>query len=207
MRILILFSILLALILVGGCSYLPFIGNDEDQRQKLPVLEQESEITAANHAAGDSLVQLLQNKYPADRSILVSTFSNLDNLQESSSLGRLIPQQISTSLTRSGLELIDVRLREKTVLVQESHGEFALSRKIKDVAQDNQAYAVLAGTYSVLYNRIYVNAKILRSSDGMTIAATDYFLPFNAAALDPEGFAGQEARRLRFVPNVHTSLD
>ncbi|WP_291321795.1 FlgO family outer membrane protein [Desulfonatronospira sp.] len=159
-----------------------------------------------NHRAGYELQKMLVYTLPHEPTILLTTFVNLDNLGETSSLGRIVPQQIGTSLTRCGFEVVDVRLRTDSLLVREQQGEFALSRKIQDIARDNQANYVLAGTYSVLYNSILVNAKVLRSTDGLTVAATDYYLPYQAAALDPAGFSGEHAAGGKFTPNVHTGF-
>ncbi|MFW6216596.1 MAG: FlgO family outer membrane protein, partial [Desulfohalobiaceae bacterium] len=157
--------------------------------------------------AGNELGQLLAKGQPAEGPILLATFVNLDNLEESSSLGRIIPQQIGTELANHGFEVLDIRLRTDTVQVKASQGEFALSRKLQAIAQEQETYAVLVGTYSVLYEQVYVNAKILKGSNKMTLAATDYFLPYEPEILHPEGFAGQNTdNRLNIQPNVRTSL-
>ena len=190
----------LILSIAAGCA---LQGQNKDLR-KIP--EKQAEIIHENHGAGYELHNMLTASLPQETTILLTTFVNLDNLDETSSLGRIVPHHIATALTTCGHEIVDIRLRRDTLLVRQKQGEFGLSREIKEIARDNQANYVLAGTYSVLYNRILVNAKVLRSTDGLTVAATDYYLPYDSTVLDPSGFSGEQAAGTRFTPNVRTGF-
>ncbi len=195
----------ICLIVTVGCSSGYRIEQLGGSGKNIPVSQRE--IINSNYEAGTSLLALLAGKHPEDSPLLLTTFVNLDNLEETSTLGRIIPQQIGTRLTQCGYEIVDIRLREDSLLVKQNQGEFVLSRKIMEIAGDKQAHSVLVGTYSVVYNHIYVNAKILRSADGLTMAAADYTLPYNLRALSPEGFSGSGSGQHKFTPNVHTRLD
>lgn len=165
------------------------------------------EIINANYRAGDELLNILAERQARDSGIILTTFVNLDNLSETSALGRIIPQQMATRLIQGGHEIVDLRLRRETLLIKEHEGEFALSRKIEDIARDKQARWILVGTYSVVYDQVYVNAKILQVADGVTMAAADYSLPYDRKALRP-GTNGDKADDKDIPePNVYTTLD
>lgn len=195
----------LYLIITIGCSSGYRMEQLGGSGKNIPVSQ--AEIISSNYEAGTSLLTLLAGEHLEDSPLLLTTFVNLDDLEETSTLGRIIPQQIGTRLTQYGYEVVDIRLREDSLLVKQNQGEFVLSRKIMEIARDKQARSVLVGTYSVVYNQIYVNAKILRSADGLTMAATDYTLPYDLKALDPNGFSGSGSGQHKFTPNVYTSLD
>ncbi len=203
-RFLMSYMLILCLVILTGCSR-SGSGQNWGTGKKIPAPR--IEIINSNYDAGSDLLMVLAGRLPEDSPLLLTTFVNLDNLQESSSLGRIIPQQIGTRLTQCGYEVMDVRLRSDSLLVKQYQGEFALSRKIMEIARDNQAHSVLVGTYSVVYNQIYVNAKILRSADGLTMAATDYTLPYDLRVLRPEGFSGADPGSHFFTPNIYTSLE
>ncbi len=192
-------------ILTAGCASLSTSGKNFEPRKKTPVCM--AGIMEANQQAGMELLTQLDERHPYDLPLLLTTFVNLDNLEETSSLGRIIPQQMGTGLTRHGYQVVDVRLRKDTLLVSENRGELALSRRIEEIAGDEQTYSVLTGTYSVAYGQVFVNAKVLRSSDKVTLAAVDYALPLDLSALDPAGFSGADLDRPRLTPNVQTSLN
>ena len=203
-RIMIAHMLFICLLILTGCSGSGF-GQGLWTGKKIPAPR--VEIINSNYNAGSDLLMVLAGRHPVDSPLLLTTFVNLDNLQETSSLGRIIPQQIGTRLTQCGFEVIDVRLRSESLLVRQNQGEFVLSRKIAEIARNNQAHSVLVGTYSVVYNQVYVNAKILRSADGLTMAATDYTLPYDPRVLNPAGFSGADQGNPLFIPNIHTSLE
>lgn len=201
--------VLLGLVILHAvsCSYLPQKEQGRQGRKNLPYAN--PTLIETNYQAGQILGNNLAEKHLAEEPegpILLASFVNLDNLEESSSLGRIIPQQIGSALSDCGFKLLDVRLRADSMRIEPSQGEFALSRELKVIAREQKAYGVLVGTYSKLYGQIYVNAKILKSSDKITLAATDYLLPYEPGLLDPKGFSGQEEAKKNIQPNVRTKL-
>ncbi|MFW6005499.1 MAG: FlgO family outer membrane protein [Desulfonatronovibrionaceae bacterium] len=198
------FFIYLGLFFTSGCSVMNgFIpAKDEDV-----FFQERGSMIRSSYQAGNDILSLLKNRIPEDGGILLTTFVNLDDLGETSTLGRTIPQQIGNRLIQCGYRVIDIRLRRGSLLVKEKEGEFALTRSIADLAGDNETYAILTGTYSVVYNRIHVNARVLKSTSGQALASIDYTLPYDLKALNPEGFSGARVGNQHFLPNVDTRLD
>lgn len=194
------FAVLILGLTIAGCSSIA--GMVPDRGQNIP--SRQAEIITPNYAAGTSLINIMAGRVPEDTRFLLTSFVNLDNLSETSTLGRIIPHQIGTRLTQCGYEVVDMRLRTESLLVREKEGEFALSRKLTELARDNKANAILVGTYSVVYNQVYVHTKVLRTADSLTLAAADYMLPYDLRALNPAGFSGADITLHHFTPNIST---
>lgn len=166
-----------ALLWLAGCS------RPQDQ---WIVHQPTSELIMVNYSVADTLYEALCATQPCELPLLMSSFVLLDNLDRTSPLGRIIAQQIGSRLSQHGMPMVDVRLRTQSLLVRKGQGEFALSRELEQINQDADAFAVLTGTYAVVYGRVYVTAMVLRSSDGAMLASLDYFLPMHRRSLYPD---------------------
>ncbi|MFW6415726.1 MAG: FlgO family outer membrane protein [Thermodesulfobacteriota bacterium] len=169
----ILIACLCILALVNfGCAYIPldFAGRDAHPGGGSRLIE-------LNYNAAEILSRELEKNRIEEDPMLISTFVNLDNVHSASSLGRLIPQQISSRLTQLGYNPLDVRLRDRDILIRERKGEIALSRRLEDLSLQQQGRTILVGTYSLFQSRMYVTVKVLRCRDSATLAAHDYVLP------------------------------
>jgi hypothetical protein len=145
------------------------------------------ELITVHYTVADTLFEALCKPEVCEMPLLMSSFVMLDDLDRTSHLGRIIPQQIGSRFAQHGMHMVDVRLRTQSLLVRKGHGEFALSRELDKINRDINAFAVLTGTYSVVYGRVYVTAMILRSTDGALLASLDYFLPVDRRGLRPGG--------------------
>lgn len=138
-------------------------------------------ILQGSYTAGDVLAAELEEKgFDPNGPVLSASFVNNDNLEASSSLGRLLSEQISSRLVQHGINVKEVKLRKSTLYVRHQEGEFMLSREIKNLGLDFDAQAALVGTYSVTPLRIFLTTKIVRTLDNTVIASHDYTLAQNA---------------------------
>lgn len=142
-----------------------------------PADYQSSAFTRANYMAIDTLMQSLSSVH-TNSSLLVATVSDIDRLQQSSRLGRLITEQISTRLTQTGYPVAELRLRE-SVAMHEGEGEFVLSRDVRALSKQHQAQLVIVGQYAAASTHIYLTLKAISPSDNRVVAATNYLLPLN----------------------------
>ncbi len=171
------------------------------------VHRQAPELITVHYTVADTLRDALHNTPELfEHPMLMSSFVHLDALEQTSSLGRIIPQQISSRLAQHGMHVVDVRLRTQSLLILKDHGEFALSRELDKINRDIHAYSILTGTYSVLYGRVYVTAMILRSSDGAVLTSLDYTLPVDRKALAADGFAGEVPLSGESLPDPHNGM-
>jgi TolB-like protein len=145
--------------------------------------QRQPRLIEAQYAVADALRADICGPEACEYPIMLASFVNLENLDESSPLGRIIPQQIGSRMVQQGMNVVDVRLRTNSLLIRRGEGEFALSRELEKIKRDVDAYAVLTGTYTVIYGQIYVTAMVLRSADGVKLASMDYVLPMDRKAL------------------------
>lgn len=135
-----------------------------------------SKFVQENYKAVDALVASLTRQLDNRIPLIVSTIVNIDELTESSRLGRTISEQIGTRLTNTGYQVVELKLRSN-IFVKRSEGELMLSREVSEVMRNHRAQAVVVGTYSVANNFVYVNLKVVSNFDNVVIAAHDYILP------------------------------
>jgi len=96
--------------------------------------------------------------------ILVTSFSNLDNLSETTSFGRLIAEQLMHELKVRGWGVVDLRLT-KSVIVNQT-GEFSLSRDLGRIRESFPAGNVLVGTYSRTTDGVLISARVIDVGTG-----------------------------------------
>ena len=110
--------------------------------------------------------QLDHNRDPEinAKPILVTSFSNLDNLTETTSFGRLIAEQLMHELKVRGWGVVDLRLT-KSVIVNQT-GEFSLSRDLGRIRESFPAGNVLVGTYSRTTDGVLISARVIDVTTG-----------------------------------------
>ena len=122
-------------------------------------------------AGGDGLEE--------DQRVLVSSFVNLNDLYKTSALGRVLGEQVISELQHAGIEVLDMR-KTPGLLVHQKLGEYGLSRDMEELPYIHEAHATVVGTYSEATGQLFVNARILRNSDGLVMAAASMILEKNA---------------------------
>ncbi len=162
------FALTLVVAMLNGCA-------DFDQFMARHNRPQDQDLVEKSYAAADAMLQQAPYLRETRQPILVGTFVNVNSLENSSSLGRIVAEQVGARLAQQGLSVKEMKLRDSIFMVREG-GEFALSRSVLDVSQAHDAAAVVAGTYAIGRNRVYVNARMIRAVDGVLLAAHDYSL-------------------------------
>lgn len=109
--------------------------------------------------------------------ILVASFVNIDNVQKSSTFGRVIAEQMASRLSQKGYKVIEMKMRSDSIFIQEQTGELMLSRELRQISHKHNAYAVLVGTYGASKYVVYLTAKLIRTKDNVILNAYDYSLP------------------------------
>ncbi|HUT02073.1 MAG TPA: FlgO family outer membrane protein [Phycisphaerae bacterium] len=107
------------------------------------------DLVAANYDGVDQMLRSARENLPANSKIMATTFVNVDDLKESSTAGRLLGGICSARLTQRGYNVINLNVRDKTVVIRPGEGEFLLSREMRELVRDQKAQAVLVGTYTV----------------------------------------------------------
>ena len=137
-----------------------------------------SSILESSYHAAESLGKGLQlRNYGTNRPILVASFVNIDDLNQSSTLGRIISEQVASRLAQQGFQIIETKLRQGSIFVQKGKGEFLLSRDLLNLSSNQGAQAVLVGTYAVSEHFIFISSRVVRTKDSSVISGYDYELP------------------------------
>jgi hypothetical protein len=185
--------VLLFCVFIGGCVQLPPF-YEVGSRTKTPPL------IPLSYKAGDHLHRQLSGSGVAGYPMLAASFVDSTNVENTNDLGRLLSEQVSSRLSQLGYSVTEVQLRSDELRVLPEGGVLALSRDVTRINTDVPAYSVLVGTYTVIERQIYVNAKVLRTGDGVALASSDFTLPYVRSKKIDQG--GSAARA-----SVETRLD
>ncbi len=148
--------------------------------RKMPTYEQAAAnpLIPANYAAASTLLDRLQGQLALDQPLIVATVVNIDALDSSSTLGRLISEQVSARFTLAGLRMIEMKFRNNVYMARDQ-GELMLTREIRDIANAHSAQAVIVGTYAQSSEMVFVNLKVIQPETNVALAAYDYVLPLD----------------------------
>ncbi len=142
--------------------------------QAKPILD--VDLIDSSYEAADRLMENLITDLDASKTLLVASFVDIDNVERSNTLGRMVSEQISSRISQHGFGVIEIKLREQ-LSVRPETGELLLSRDYTALRDGNDAQAVVVGSYALGQNKLYVNARIVRLNDNVVIAAHNYSLP------------------------------
>ena len=158
--------------LLAGCA-------TEANRTPEPTYETaaKSEFVATNYRVADSLIAQFGSGAEGGP-LIVATVVNIDALDPSSTLGRLISEQVSARFSQRGFSMVEMKFRSN-VYMKRGEGELILTREITEVARVNKAQAVILGSYGMSGAAVYVNMKIVQPGTNYVLAAYDYVLPSN----------------------------
>ncbi len=137
---------------------------------------QDVDIVALSYEAADRLMAQAGPSIDRSRTIVAASFANIDNLDDSSSFGRIVSQQLASRFTQKGYRVTEMLLRNN-IYIKEREGEFLLSRALKNISAQHNVQAVIVGTYAIAANNVYVVAKIVRATDSTVLSSHDYMLP------------------------------
>jgi len=137
-------------------------------------------LVSIGYDVADRLISNLKQPINSGDSIVVATFVNINNLNESSTFGRIIAEQIASRLSQKGYKVKEVKFRQDTIFMQEGEGEFLLSRDLRAISEKHDASAVVVGTYGEVYKEMYVSARIINPSNSLLVSSCDFGLPLES---------------------------
>lgn len=132
-------------------------------------------FVAANYRAADALALQLRGKLLDDKPLIMATLVNIDALEQTSMLGRLVSEQLSTRLAQGGMKMLEMKLRN-SVYLKRGQGELMLTREIGDVASAHNAQAVVVGSYAETREAVFINVKVIQPTTNLVLAGHDYVL-------------------------------
>ncbi len=148
----------------------PLIPAEEGTELGLRVRELVAELLATSR---ESVVGELQ--------VAVASFVNLEQLYETSGMGRYISEQMLHELQRAGVEVVDVRMMP-SMKISQGHGEYVLSRDMGELNYVHDVDAVVAGTYTVADGQIFLNVRLLTAGTGKILSSGSTVFEVDSAA-------------------------
>ncbi|MFB9867349.1 FlgO family outer membrane protein [Vreelandella sulfidaeris] len=162
-------TLAIVLLLLTGCSTL---GNANNTNA-----EPEPDLSALAHAAAEQM--MTSNPELARYSpMIAATFVSIDNLSQSSTLGRISSELMASALARQGMQVREVKMRD-SMFIEENVGELILSRQVQRLSAQHNARSILMGTYAQGQDYVYVSARVVRAGDAMVLGTADFRLPLN----------------------------
>lgn len=134
----------------------------------------QTDLIASSYQVTDALcLQLDQPEQRMNYPVVVASFVNIDNLEQSSTFGRAIAEYVGSRFSQNGFKVVELKLRD-TVYIKQNSGEFLLSREVKNLSTEHEVKALVVGTYSVAEDTVYVAAKVVDPIDATILATYDY---------------------------------
>lgn len=134
-----------------------------------------SAFIRANHQAADVLLEQMPS---SGNTMLIASLVNVDALDRSSTLGRLVSEQISGRFTQAGQRMVEMKFRGN-VYISQTQGELMLTREIHELAGTHNAQAVIVGSYGEGRDYVFINLKVIQPSTNVVLATHDYALPIS----------------------------
>ncbi|WP_293268047.1 FlgO family outer membrane protein [Neptunomonas sp.] len=157
-----------SILLLTGCA------SDKAAR----VVDEKVNLAEAVDKASAGLLRQSSKGLNKSRIVLATSFVNIDDLQQSSTFGRLLGDTIAGNMVGRGYNVVEVRLRN-SLSMQPRVGEYMLSRELQNVGTQHDAQAVLVGTYAIGGDYVYVNARLVSVMDSRVLSSNDFRLPLN----------------------------
>lgn len=162
-------AVLACPLLLAGCSF----GTQPEAPSYASITS--NTFVAANYRAADELLKQLSGKIVDGQPLIMATIVNIDSLDESSTLGRVVSEQVSTRLAQRGLKMLEMKLRSN-VYLKRNQGELMLTREIGEVAHNHNAQAVVVGSYAETSDTVFVNIKVIQPTNNFVLAGHDFVL-------------------------------
>ena len=162
----------------GNCAYRVQSGDCYEEKV------QDTDIMASSYLAADNLIDHANTQLTPNSRLLVTSIANIDHLEQSTPLGRLIGEQVSARLSQYGYTILEPKWRKGLNVIRET-GEFVLSRGWRSAKEIHQVDKIIAGTYTVAKDKVYVILKMLNDNNGQVVSSYGYSLPigYNTSAL------------------------
>lgn len=159
-----LYTLLMAVTLASGCAqFREFADAPMDKRPQAEVVKDKIKIIATE------INYRLRSFDPTEKTIAVTTFVDLDNLDAASSFGRFLAEELASEMHSLGYNVRELRQR-RSVEVVEQKGEFILSRRSEELMKSARIDAALTGTYMAVGDNVVVNARIIDLDSSMVIS-------------------------------------
>ncbi len=141
-----------------------------DTTKTLIPAEAGTELSLRVRELAAELLATSREPIPGELQLAVATFVSLDQLYETSAMGRYLSEQLLHELQRAGVDVIEVRMMP-SMKISQTHGEYVLSRDMGELNYVHEVDAVVAGTYTVANGQIFLNGRVLAVETGKILSS------------------------------------
>lgn len=141
-----------------------------------PGLRQGGDISSLVYLAAQTLADRAEG-LSRTRPVVVTTIASVDDLDSSSTFGRLASEMIANRMQQRGYVVREAAYTR--MLTANREGILTLSRNASDILRPINAQAVVAGTYAVAGRMIYLSLRLLNADNGQLLSSTDVAIPRN----------------------------
>ncbi len=106
-----------------------------------------------------------------------ASFVNLNDFEETSPLGRYMAEAMFYEFNNRGVATREYRTNGR-IHFNET-GEFALTHSLPDIRLEGSTMALLTGTFHRDKDAVFINARLIRASDGLVLRAGQLVLAMN----------------------------
>ncbi|HEB71966.1 MAG TPA: hypothetical protein ENI77_05040 [Nitrospirae bacterium] len=153
-----IFIAIVALFTLSACASGDMVSGaetgDEKKMSQMEALEEKILDVALE------LKQRVEQFDPGEKTVAVTSFVDLNDLDSSSSFGRFVAERLSMEMHDLGFNIRELRQR-KSIKFKRQEGEFGLTRQSADLMRKFQVDAALVGTYMVVGAEVVVNARLI----------------------------------------------
>jgi TolB-like protein len=158
----------------GGTMLIP----GAERENPVPYIEEAFELKLKARELAAQMLETQNNQALVGLVAVPSSFANLDNLAESTQLGRYFGEAMYYEFNQRGFPVREYRL-SGSIVMQDGTGELALTRNLPPAPAKQSWAALLVGTFQRDKAAVFINARLVRATDGMVLRTAQLVLPLN----------------------------
>jgi len=150
------------------------VNNRKESVESSPISSQNGNFNFRMEILAAQLDKNATRKEPSN-TYIVTSFTNLDKLSDTSALGRLISENLMHGLQMNKWQVLEARLTKGIDIT--SAGEFSLSRDVNKLKEEYKISGIVTGTYSVAEGNLTINARVIDVNTGIVISSAQTYIP------------------------------
>jgi hypothetical protein len=140
------------------------------------VQPEDVDLIPVSQKAAKDLLANTKKPLTKDKLIVVSSFVNVDNLQNTSAFGRIVSSQISTSFFNAGYRIKSMEL-PTDAFVKSNNGFLQLTENARNEIRKQGASTLVAGIFAPGRVTAYVSIRMIDIDTREVISSTDFSVP------------------------------
>ncbi len=141
----------------------------------------DDDLVEVSYSAVDQLQLNLKQPLPKGSLVVINSMVNVDDLGQTLPFGRIVSDQLSSSLHRAGYRVMGMELPTE-IFAKNEAGILQLPEKTKEALNAVHASAVVIGTYAAGRENVYVSLRVVEIATQNVISSTDYSIPMGPDA-------------------------